>query len=80
MLILADYTGPSHDVEQMAPGLICETTNWGWALTGGYKVHLYRRWPAFPFIEREVVVLTVNQNANDADKTCSDALNQYTHG
>jgi hypothetical protein len=34
------------------------------------KVHLYRRWPEFPFPEREVVVLTVDQNAGEIDKTC----------
>ncbi len=80
MWILSDYTSPPYHAEQMASGLICETTGWGTAFSGGYKVHLYRRWPAFPFLEREVVVLTVDQNASDADKTCSDALNQYTHG
>jgi hypothetical protein len=78
--IVSDYVSPPHHVEQMAPGLMCEITDWGMVLSGGYKVHLYQRWSAFPFLEREVVVLTVDQNANDADKTCSDALNIYAHG
>lgn len=78
--IVSDYASPPHHVEQMAPGLICEITEWGTVLSGGYKVHLYRRWPAFPFLEREVEILTVDQNASDADKTCSDALNAYAPG
>jgi hypothetical protein len=78
--IVSDYASPPHHVEQMAPGLICEITEWGTIFSGGYKVHLYQRWSAFPFLEREVVILTVDQNASDADKTCSDALNAYAHG
>ena len=78
--IVSDYASPPHHVEQMAPGLICEITEWGTVFSGGYKVHLYQRWSAFPFLEREVVILTVDQNASNADKTCSDALNAYAHG
>ena len=80
MWIVSDYASLPHRVEQMAPGLTCETTEWGTVLSGGYKVHLYQRWSAIPFLEREVVVLTVGQDARDADKTCSDALKAYAHG
>jgi hypothetical protein len=76
-IVVADYANPPNHVEQMAPGLICEISGWGTALDGGYEVHLYRRWSAFPFLQRELVNLNVDQNANDADKTCSDALNAY---
>jgi hypothetical protein len=78
--IVSDYASPPHRVEQMAPGLICEITGWGTIFGGGYKVHLYQRWSAFPFLEREMVIFTVDQNASDADKTCSDALNAYARG
>jgi hypothetical protein len=64
----------------MTPKLICEITGWGMAGgPSGYKVHLYKRWPALPFIKKEVVELTVDQNAPDADKTCADALKAYSN-
>jgi hypothetical protein len=74
--IVSDYVSPPHHVEQMAPGLTCETTEWGTVLSGGYKVHLYQRWSAFPFLEREVVIWTVD-DASGVVKTCSDALSAY---
>lgn len=79
-MLVATYANPPNHVEQMAPGLICEINGWGTALDGGYTVHLYRRWSAFPFLQRELVILNVDENANDADKSCSDALNVYAHG
>jgi hypothetical protein len=77
--IVSDHASPPYHVEQMAPGLTCEITRWGAILRGGYKVHLYQRWSAFPFLEREVAILTVD-DADDVVKTCSDALNAYVHG
>jgi hypothetical protein len=61
--IVSNYASPPYHVEQMAPGLTCEITRWAAILHGGDKVHLYRRWFAFPFLEREVVILIVD----DAD-------------
>jgi hypothetical protein len=43
------------------------------------KVHVYQRWSAFPFLEREVAIFTID-DADDVVKTCSDALNAYVHG
>lgn len=80
-LLVSDNASPPYHIEQMGTDLVCETTGWGMAGgPSGYKVHLYKRWPrAFPFIEKEVMEFTVDQNASDADKTCSDALSAYAH-
>jgi hypothetical protein len=81
--IVMDYARAPEHTEQMEPNLICRITEWGSAVSAsGYTVHLYRVWPAVPFIEREVVALTVIQagylGEPPADKTCPDALNAYT--
>jgi hypothetical protein len=81
--IVMDYAEPPYHTEPMAPYLICRITEWGMAVGGsGYTVHLYRVWPAVPFIERQVVTLVVAQagyvGEPPADKTCADALDAYT--
>ncbi len=75
--IVSDYVSPPYQVERIGPELVCEKSGWGTIFSGGYKVQLYR-FP-FPFIEKQVVTLKVDQNASDPDKTCSDALDAYRH-
>jgi hypothetical protein len=84
MFILGDaFSQPTH-VEKMGTNLVCEISMWGAAgSSSGYAVHLYELWPAFPFIEREVVALTVVQagyvgDTAPEDKTCNDASKVYS--
>ncbi|MFY9695186.1 MAG: hypothetical protein WA776_20340 [Xanthobacteraceae bacterium] len=78
--IVGDYASPPEHVESMGAQLVCEINGWGSVLDGVYHVQLYRRYSAFPFVERKVAELTVDYNTGDADKTCSDALNARAHG
>jgi len=81
--IVMDYARAPDHTEPMGPQLICRITEWGSvASASGYTVHLYKFWPAVPFIEREVVALPVVQagyiGEPPADKTCPDALRAYS--
>jgi hypothetical protein len=60
--ILADYLSPPTHVELIAPGLSCSETVWGAAFSdSGHSIHLYRYWPAFPLLRREVARVSVNE-------------------
>jgi hypothetical protein len=60
--MLADYLSPPIHVELVAPGLSCRVMAWGAAFAdSGYTVHLYRYWPVFPLLRREVASTSVNE-------------------
>jgi hypothetical protein len=65
--------------QQLRPGLVCETTQWG--LPGGYELKLYRSLPAFPWVRRLVYDTSIDQTRPPAGPwpDCASAVQQYDH-
>lgn len=78
MFIVGDYTRPPFQATEMAPDLQCRVTSWGMAASDtGYTVHLYKRWPAMPFLEREIGHIVINEThplPGLESASCDDAL------
>ncbi|CAM3980544.1 hypothetical protein ROSA5918_17415 [Roseateles saccharophilus] len=78
MFIVGDYANPPIQTTNTAADLECRTTGWGMVATdSGYTVHLYKHWPAFPLIEREVARVVVNETnpgAGPTSASCDDVL------
>ncbi|HUN52235.1 MAG TPA: hypothetical protein VMU42_14015, partial [Candidatus Sulfotelmatobacter sp.] len=57
--------------------LICRVTYWGMSFSEeGYRVSLTQHWIWLPFIEREVVGITVDETQGQ-EASCEDALAVY---
>jgi hypothetical protein len=66
VFILGDYLSPPQIEEQLRPGLACEVTNWGIAISdSGYEVSLYRYWSWFPILRLKVASTVINQTSPD---------------
>lgn len=81
LFVVGDYSDPPLRVEHPQQNLTCRVTAWGMAASdSGHTVHLYRRWPLLPGLEKEVVRIVVNETHPDplqTDASCADALANY---
>lgn len=79
--IVADSTSPPLQTTQMTKDLMCRVTGWGMAASdSGFIVHLYKRWPELPFVEREVSRIVFNETnpaSTPVRASCTDALAGY---
>lgn len=76
--IVGDVVAAPYRMETIAPNLTCEMKMWGAAAgNSGYNVTIYRVWSFAPFLRRQVVNISVNQNASDKNASCADALAAY---
>jgi hypothetical protein len=79
--IVSQYADTPKQTVQMTDTLWCRVKTWGSAASdSGYAVHLYERWPGVPFVEREVVTISIVETIPDAlpaGADCSDALEAY---
>jgi hypothetical protein len=72
-IVANDYVQRPLETVQIAPGIICTKTSWGGFDMGGYRLHIYQRWSATPFVWREIRTMPVDPiNAHSGPMACGD--------